>query len=308
MTYPKACPQCLRRSWLLGLAAPYIERSLRGTRGPDRLALLGLGNDDLAKAVAPSIAPSLVGQVAAMSEDQLASQLRTACCWAVCRHDDAYPASLREIDAAPPALIGRGNPVLLTDIAWTESVSIVGSRRASSYGREVARTLSYDLAAAGAAVISGMAFGIDACAHRGALDTGRTVAVLGCGPDIAYPASHRSLWRRIADSGLVISELPPGSRAWKWTFPARNRIIAGISAMTVVIEAAQPSGSLITADLAAAYGRKLGAVPGPVTARSSAGTNDLLVGGACLVRGAADVFEEMADRDRPEEGKNSTSG
>ena len=138
-----------------------------------------------------------------------------------------------------------------------------------------------------------MAFGIDACAHRGALDTGRTVAVLGCGADVAYPASHRSLWRRIQERGLVLSELPPGTGAWRWSFPARNRIMAALAGMTVVVEAAQRSGSLITADLAADLGRDLGAVPGPVTSRTSAGPNDLLAGGACLVRDAQDVLDAM---------------
>ena len=136
-------------------------------------------------------------------------------------------------------------------------------------------------------VVSGLAFGIDACAHRGALEAGRTVAVLGCGADVAYPASHRSLWRRIQERGLVLSELPPGTGAWRWAFPARNRIMAALAGMTVVVEAAQRSGSLITADLAADLGRDLGAVPGPVTSRVSAGSNDLLAGGACLVRDAA---------------------
>ncbi len=143
-------------------------------------------------------------------------------------------------------------------------------------------------------VVSGLAFGIDACAHRGALDAaGRTIAVLGCGPDIAYPAAHRSLWRRICEQDLVISELPPGATPWRWTFPARNRIMAALAGMTVVVEAAARSGSLITADLAADLGRDLGAVPGPVTSRASAGPNDLLAGGACVVRDAQDVLDAM---------------
>jgi DNA processing protein len=142
-------------------------------------------------------------------------------------------------------------------------------------------------------VVSGMAFGVDACAHRGALEAGLTVAVLGCGADVAYPAAHRSLWRRISERGLVLSELPPGTGAWRWTFPARNRVMAALAGMTVVVEAAERSGSLITADLAADLGRDLGAVPGPVSSRSSAGPNSLLAGGACLVRDAQDVLDAM---------------
>jgi DNA processing protein len=119
------------------------------------------------------------------------------------------------------------------------------------------------------------------------------VAVLGCGADVAYPAAHRSLWRRTGESGLVLSELPPGCSAWRWTFPARNRIMAALSGMTVVVEAAERSGSLITADLAADLGRDIGAVPGPVNSRLSTGPNDLLAGGACLVREAQDVLDAM---------------
>ena len=172
-------------------------------------------------------------------------------------------------------------------------MTVVGARRASSYGREVARQLGRELATAGLAVVSGLAFGIDACAHRGALEGGLTFAVLGCGADVAYPAAHRSLWRRIGESGLVLSELPPGTGAWRWSFPARNRIMAALGAMTVVVEAAERSGSLITADLAVDLGRDLGAVPGPVGSRLSAGPNNLLAGGACLVRDAQDVLDAM---------------
>jgi len=142
-------------------------------------------------------------------------------------------------------------------------------------------------------VVSGLAFGIDGCAHRGALDAGRTIAVLGCGPDVAYPSSHRTLWRRICETGLVISELPPGATPWRWTFPARNRIMAALAGMTVVVEAATRSGSLITTDLAADLGRDLGAVPGPVTSRASAGPNALLASGAHVVRDAQDVLDAM---------------
>jgi DNA processing protein len=175
------------------------------------------------------------------------------------------------------------------------AVGIVGSRKCSIYGREQAERFGALLAGAGVTVISGGARGIDSAAHRGAMQplNGRTIAVLGCGADVAYPQSHRSLWRRICEQGLVLSELPPGTGAWRWTFPARNRIMAAVAGMTVVVEGARRSGSLITADLATDLGRDLGAVPGPVTARTSAGPNDLLAGGACLVRDAQDVLDAM---------------
>jgi DNA processing protein len=191
------------------------------------------------------------------------------------------------------ALIARGEKALLADFECSETVTIVGSRRASSYGREVARTLGRDLTAAGLTVVSGLAFGIDACAQRGALEAGRTISVLGCGPDIAYPAAHRPLWRHVAERGLVVSELAPGAPPWRWTFLARKRMMAGLAAMTVVVEADERSSSLVTADIAASLDRKLGAVPGPVTSRTSVGTNHLLAGGAHVVRNAQDVLDVL---------------
>jgi len=293
MTEPRACPDCLRRSRLLAHLAPYIEKIATGAPGSRSPELLRLSNEALAEAVGPKIAVQVLSQVAAVPENRLAADLLAAQCWACCRHDSRYPVGLRDAADAPWALIGRGDPALLEQLEPEGTVTIVGSRRASTYGREVARELGRELATAGLVVSSGLAFGIDACAHRGALDAGLTVAVLGCGADVAYPASHRSLWRRICERGLVLSELPPGTGAWRWTFPARNRIMAALAGMTVVVEAAKRSGSLITADLAADLGRDLGAVPGPVNARGSAGTNELLAGGACLVRDAQDVLDAM---------------
>jgi DNA processing protein len=290
---PRACPDCLRRSWLLAALGPYIEKIATGAIGSRSPELLRLGNEDLLAAAAPKVAAQLLGRVAALSERQLATELLAAQCWACCRHGDLYPAGLRDASDAPWALVGRGDPGLLDGLEPFGAVTIVGARRATSYGREIARELGRELAAAGMVVVSGLAFGIDACAHRGAIDAGRTIAVLGCGPDTAYPAAHRSLWRQICEQGLVVSEFPPGAAPWRWTFPARNRIMAALAGMTVVVEAATRSGSLITADLAADLGRDLGAIPGPVTSRASAGPNNLLAGGACVVRDAQDVLDAM---------------
>jgi DNA processing protein len=290
---PRGCPECLRRSQLIAHLAPYIEKIATGAPGSRSPELLRLGNEDLAEVAAPRVAAQILTQVEAVSEDRLRADLAGAGCWACCQHEPLYPAGLRDAADAPWALIGRGDPALLGRLEQDEAVTVVGARRASTYGREVARELGRELAAAGLTVVSGLAFGIDACAHRGALDSGLTVAVLGCGPDLAYPTAHRSLWRRIGETGLVLSELPPGSSAWRWTFPARNRIMAALSGMTVIVEAAERSGSLITADLAINLGRDLGAVPGPIGSRLSAGPNNLLAGGACLVRDAQDVLDAM---------------
>jgi DNA processing protein len=294
MSELRACAECLRRSWLLALLGPYIEKVATGSVGRRSPELLRLGNEELVEAVAPRVGERLVGRVTVLSEDRLRRQLREAECWAICRHDDLYPSGLRDAADAPWALVGRGDLGLLVGLEPEAAVTIVGSRRATAYGREVARELAREVSAAGLVVVSGLAFGIDACAHRGALDAGgRTLAVLGCGPDTPYPAAHRSLWRQVVETGAVASELPPGSTPWRWSFPARNRVMAAVAGMTVVVEAAPRSGSLITADLATELGRDLGAVPGPVTSRASAGPNELLAGGACVVRDGQDVLDAL---------------
>jgi DNA processing protein len=293
MNTPTACPDCLRRSWCLAKLAPYIERIACQEHGFHSTELLGLSSEDLARLVAPKFADQVLSHIEALPEGHFAEELERADCWACCRHGERFPESLSEIEAAPAALFGRGDADLVTALTLQGAVTVVGARRATAYGREMARALGYELAAAGLVVVSGLAFGIDGCAHRGAIDGGRTVAVLGCGPDIAYPSSHRTLWRRIEESGAVISEFPPGAVPWRWTFPARNRVMAALSGMTVVVEAAERSGSLLTANLAADLGRDLGAVPGPVSSRSSAGPNTLLAGGAFVVRDAQDVLDAL---------------
>jgi DNA processing protein len=158
----------------------------------------------------------------------------------------------------------------------------------------VAYSLGRGLGAAGVPVVSGLALGIDATAHRGCLDaSGQTVAVLACGPDIVYPRRHRRLYERIRSRGLILSELPPGTRPFRWSFPARNRIMAALARMTVVVEAAEPSGSLITADFARDLGRAVAAVPGRVTSSISRGTNGLLRDGAVPVTRTEDVLDEL---------------
>jgi len=287
-----ACLDCLRRPWLLQALAPYIERIATGEPSGRSSRLLALSDESLARKAAPNDAARILTEVERMSEDRLRSALLAAGCWAVCCHSSAYPPGM-EHDEAPRALILRGEKKHLIDHAPSRAVTIVGARRASAYGREVAVSLGADLASAGLEVISGLAYGIDGAVHRGSLGVGSSIAVLGCGPDVAYPAAHRSLHRRLCEEGLVMSELPPGMTPWKWTFPARNRIMARMAGMTVLVEAAERSGSLITADFAQDAGALVGAVPGPVNSAVSAGTNGLLVAGACFVRNAQDVLDAM---------------
>jgi DNA processing protein len=206
------------------------------------------------------------------------------------RRDPEYPALLGAIHDPPPAIFlrGDGGAALLSRPA----VAVVGARSCSAYGRSVARTLGRELAATGLVVVSGMARGIDGEAHRGALEAGGvTVAVLGCGVDRDYPAAHAELARRIRERGLVVSEYEPGVEPAPWRFPARNRIIAGMSEAVVVVEARERSGALITADFALEEGRDVCAVPGEITSALSAGTNALLRLGAMPVTSAGDILE-----------------
>jgi DNA processing protein len=208
------------------------------------------------------------------------------------RGDSAYPPLLGQLHDPPLQLYLRGDasPALLARPA----VAIVGARSCSAYGAEVARTLGRELAASGVVVVSGLAHGIDGEAHRGALDAqGPTVAVLGCGIDRYYPRSHADLARRVAAAGLIVSEYPPGVEPAPWRFPARNRVIAGLCLATVVVEARERSGALITADFALELGREVFAVPGEITAARSAGTNNLLRQGAAPLLGVDDVFEAL---------------
>jgi DNA processing protein len=202
-----------------------------------------------------------------------------------------WPSVLDDLGARRPLalwVVGAGNLAWLTGRA----VAVVGARACTAYGEQVAAELAAGLGDRGWTVVSGAAFGIDAAAHRGALaGGGRTVAVLGCGPDVAYPALHRDLHRRIAEAGAVIAEHPPGTRPRKQFFPARNRIMAALGQVVVIVEAAQPSGSLITAEVAAGLGRVVGAVPGRIGARNAEGTNALIKDGAQLIRGARDVLD-----------------
>jgi DNA processing protein len=208
------------------------------------------------------------------------------------RSEASYPSRLHELDDPPVGLFLRGAGG--GDVLDGRAVAIVGARACSSYGSQVARLLGRELAAAGLVVISGLARGVDGEAHRGALDGGgTTVAVLGCGVDRDYPAAHAQLAARICECGLVVSEYAPGVEPAPWRFPARNRIIAGLADATVVVEARERSGALITADFALEGGREVFAVPGEITSALSTGTNALLRLGATPLTAAADVLESL---------------
>ena len=210
--------------------------------------------------------------------------------------DQDYPERLRLIPD-PPRVLYRLGEMLPQDGA---GIAVIGARAATAYGRTVAERLGRELAAAGVTVVSGLARGIDGCAHRGALaGGGRTVAVLGTGLDRLYPPEHRRLADGVAARGALLSEFPLGAEPEPWHFPLRNRVISGLARGVVVVEAAVRSGALGTADMALEQGREVFAVPGPITSPTSAGTNRLIRQGAGLVEGARDVLEafpDLADR------------
>ncbi len=201
-----------------------------------------------------------------------------------------YPASLSEINNSPKQLYYMGDISILKK----RCAAVVGSRNTNQYGRTTAVAIAGKLAEKDVAVISGMARGIDTCAHRGALDAGgSTVAVLGCGVDICYPEENSSLKKELEERGLILSEYPPGTMPMPYHFPQRNRIISGLSEVTVVVQARNSSGALITAELAAEQGREVCAVPGNIDSQYNLGNNKLIKDGARPITCPADVLEAM---------------
>lgn len=291
---PRACPECLRRSWLIGSLLSYIDKAVDSSPGNRAQELLALRDDELAHALARSKAKSFLERAKARDPERMRAAVAGAGAWACCPHDPLYPGGLGELGDAPATLFGRGDPALLGELDPDGTLTIVGSRRASRYGIDTATDLGRQVASAGVTVVSGMAMGIDSAAHTGALQAGGlTVAVLGSGADVPYPARAARLYEEIVERGLVLSELPPGTLARRWTFPARNRIMAALGRMTVVVEARERSGSLITASMAEQLGREVGAVPGRVGSSPAAGTNALLHDGAHVVRDAQDVLDAL---------------
>ena len=204
--------------------------------------------------------------------------------------DSRYPPLLRRIAQAPPLLFVHGNPLCLCE----RQLAIVGTRNPTPAGRETTRHFASHLAGAGLGITSGLALGVDAEAHRGALlGQGFTIAVMGTGPDRIYPSAHRDLAHAIAERGALVSELPPGTLALAEHFPRRNRIISGLALGTLVVEASLYSGSLITARLAVEQGREVFAIPGSIHNTLAKGCHSLIRQGAKLVETAADILEEL---------------
>jgi DNA processing protein len=216
-------------------------------------------------------------------------------------YDKAYPELLKYIADPPLVLYCRGKPQ-----GDEKCMAVVGSRRATWYGLDMSKRLSRELAEHGVTIVSGMARGIDSQAHKGALEArGRTIAVLGCGIDVAYPPENRGLMEEIVCHGAVISEYLPGTEPSRYNFPARNRIISGISLGVTIVEAGEKSGSLITAEYALEQGRDVFSVPGNINSRNSTGTNRLIRDGAKIVTDVGDILDELKIAHDPQNTYNS---
>ena len=287
-----ACEACLRRAYLIAHLAPRIAGLLAGERRVH--GLLGLPEEDLLAAAAGRRIQDALAFLDAFDAGRERAELDACGAIAVCRHAAHYPPLLSDLGDPPAVLFGSGTPHALALLAEEPVVTVVGTRRASPYGTEVAYALGRGLGAAGVTVVSGLALGVDGTAHRGCLDGGGVpVAVVASGPDVVYPRRHRNLHHRVRDAGVVLAELPPGTEPYRWSFPARNRIMAALAQMTLVVEAADPSGSLITADFAKDLGRCVAAVPGRVTSSLARGTNNLLKDGATPISQTEDVLDEL---------------
>jgi len=262
--------------------------------------VLEASKEDLARV--PGIGPQTAAAIAtcdagAAVDEQIHRAVRTGSTMVTCE-DPRFPYLLREI-YDPPAFLWIQGQVQASEKS-TPSLSIVGTRRPTEYGKRIAREFARELAATGFTIVSGLAYGIDACAHQGALDAGgRTIAVLGSGLDRIYPAQHAHLARDILERGAMVSEFSMGAKPEAGNFPRRNRIISGLSLGTLIVEAFDEGGALITARLALEQNREVFSVPGPVTSAASAGPNRLIQNGyAKLVQDVDDILEEL-DVDLP---------
>jgi DNA processing protein len=284
----RACGECLRHSWLLAMLNARLSYHARDRRR--LLALLALGDEELIQAIGGRRRQELRVRHARFRPEDLPWNAGVE---AICRHHPAYPRGLELAGCrAPWMLYVAGAAQRLEQLGAQPTVAIVGTRRATDYGMEMARSLARGLAASGVTVAGALADGIAVAALQGALEAdGKTLTVLDGGLDIACPARRRTLCRRLRAAGSVLAELPCGSGPRNWCQAARERTVVGLAQLTIVVEADDDSGELLSARVAKALNRTVAAVPGRVTSPVSRGTNALLMNGAALVRGPGDVLE-----------------
>jgi DNA processing protein len=290
-----ACDDCLHRPWLLVALAGHLDRT-----GSRLAELLELDDIDLIQAVGGRDRARLERRLARFDPAAARARAGQAGVETICRCSPEYPEAMLALPSPPAVLHVAGGMDRFLRLSLVDTVAVVGTRRPTPYGVEVSRMLGRGVAASGLPVVSGMAHGIDSAAHDGALSaSGGTIAVLACSPERPQPASRRALHQRLLAGGAVVSELPPGTPTWRWMFPARNRLIAALATITVVVEAAERSGALLTALWAETLGRAVGAVPGRITNKQSSGPHRLLAEGATLVTSAQGVLDVLYGPDAP---------
>ncbi len=277
-------------SLIPGIGSVLVKRLLDHFGSPEKVWQANKAELCHIHSIGEKTAASIIKTRDELDLDKFLYQCRTAEINIVTQNDPDFPFNLKEIYDPPPVIYYRGE-LRKEDF---QSIAIVGSRKMTTYGGRITRKLARELVEAGFTVVSGMALGVDGMAHQAALDAGgRTIAVLGSGVDYIYPKEHTDLYQRIITSGAVISTFPPTTLPEKSHFPARNRIISGLSLGTVVVEANTRSGSLITADQALEQNREVFAVPGSVFSPLSRGTNNLIQKGARLITSVQDIISEL---------------
>ena len=282
----------MRRTWLLGRISGYLQfqrRRVEDILGLDDQVLIHLWQQRIHDQLAVEYKEFSACHAEAARARSEAARLEL-----ICACDPSYPRSLRRLARPPAVLHVAGGLDRFLELAGADPVAIVGTRQPTSYGTQVAESLGRGISVCGMSVVSGMALGVDGAAHRGALaGTGRTVAVLpGCAAE-PCPRQHWQLHRQILRHGVAVSEFGPGTSLRKWTFVARNRVIAALARMTIVVQGREGSGALLTADFAKRCGRTVGAVPGQVGASQSVGPHMLLRDGATMIQGPQDVLDAV---------------
>lgn len=287
-----ACDACMRRTWLLGRISGYLQFQRRRVK-----EILSLDDEVLIHLWQKKVHDRLAveyEEFGACHAEGARARSEAARLELICACDPAYPWSLRRLTRPPAVLHVAGGLERFLELAAADPVAIVGTREPTSYGTQVAETLGRGISVCGLSVVSGMALGVDGAAHRGALaGSGRTVAVLpGCASK-PCPRQHWQLHRQILRRGVAVSEFGPGTSLRKWTFVARNRVIAALSRMTIVVQGRAGSGALLTAGFAKRCGITVGAVPGQVGASQSAGPHMLIRDGAVMIQGPQDVLDAL---------------
>jgi DNA processing protein len=282
----------MRRTWLLGRISGYLQfqrRRVEEILSLDDQVLIHLWQKRVHDRLAVEYADFSACHAEAARARAEAARLEL-----ICACEPSYPRSLRRLRTPPAVLHVAGGLERFLELAGADPVAIVGTREPTGYGTQVAETLGRGISVCGLSVVSGMALGVDGAAHRGALaGSGRTVAVLpGCASE-PYPNQHRQLHGQVLRHGVAVSEFGPGTSVRKWTFVARNRVIAALSRMTIVVQGRKRSGALLTADAAKRCGRAVGAVPGQVGVPQSAGPHQLLRDGAVMIQGPQDVLDAV---------------